>query len=501
MKQINITYAKGTGFDPFFDNIRSITVDDDPFAGGGFGDIYHARGFNGGLQPSQKQVIKVFKPSTIGKDEHSWKTITRLQEKLIDEIALNADNGLVFLEQYPALVAMPQFVFEGTFDGRKVNGYSTTNLNELGLVSFEDIIDKEDSPYIDEFFDKDMEWRYTVAYHLVRGFNLLYKLHFLHADISSDNIFISMRQPTCAILDFDSGAIVETMDDNPSTFGKFQPWLAPEIGFQLKSGKSAGVNTLVAINSFTDAWSVANAILSILTTMPAYYINDLSENSLRHYVSHYTWPRINTNDPIFNKESKEGYEFFVEYFEAMLPDDVKNEFIATFSKGVFTPSLRTSYNRWERILRKLVPESETKNRISSNSGGNIIRENPVVYGPPIPSNNGSSLGNNRSSLGNNVSPHAKNELENYINALIVDVVNGDENLKHHEFFINDMAKKAGLDGKGIMAELKDFVELYKDCVANGVISKFELSNLLAQGELAMVSEDTINRLLKPYRKV
>lgn len=486
MKQINITYAKGTGFDPFFDRIRSVTVDDAPFAGGGFGDIYHARSFNGGQQSRLGQVIKVFKPSTIGKDEHSWKTITRLQEKLIDEIALNAVNGQDFLNQYPALIAMPQFLFEGTLDGRKVRGYATNNLNELGYVSFDKVIDEDDSEYIDEFVEKDMEWRYTMAYQLVRGFNLLYKLHFLHADISSDNIFISMTQPTCAILDFDSGAIVETKDDNPSTFGKFQPWLAPEIGFQLKSGKSAGGNTLVAINSFTDAWSVANAILSILTTMQAYYINDLSENSLRYYVCHYTWPRINTSDSIFNKENEEGYEFFVEYFEAALPDELKREFVATFSKGVFTPSLRTSYNRWERILRKLVP-GLPKPSVSTPISTPIPTPAPIPSKPnpiPVPP-----------------SAHDKTELENYINALILDVVNGDENLKHHEFFINDMAKKAGLDGKEIMAELKDFVELYKDCIADKVITKFELSNLLAQGEMAMIKEDTINKILKPFKRV
>ena len=68
-----------------------------------------------------------------------------------------------------------------------------------------------------------------------------------------------------------------------------------------------------------------------------------------------------------NKENEEGYEFFVEYFEAMLPDEVKREFVATFSKGVFTPSLRTSYNRWERILKKLVPESAQKSIPNSKS--------------------------------------------------------------------------------------------------------------------------------------
>ena len=105
---------------PFFNNIKRITIDDSPFAGGGFGDIYHARGFNGNNQSRLRQVIKIFKPSSIGKDEHSWKTITRLQEKLMEEMDLCADNGQNFLDQYPALIAMPQFVFEGTLEGTTV---------------------------------------------------------------------------------------------------------------------------------------------------------------------------------------------------------------------------------------------------------------------------------------------------------------------------------------------------------------------------------------------
>ncbi len=474
MKQINVSYAKGTGFDPFFDHIRSISVDDAPFAGGGFGDIYHARSFNGGQQPPLKQVVKVFKPSTIGKDEHSWKTIVRLQEKLMEEMALTANSGQDFLNQYPALIAMPQFVFEGDLEGRKVRGYVTNNLNDLGFVSFDKVIDEEGSPYIEDFENKDMTWRFTMAYHLVRGFNLLYKIHFLHADISSDNIFVSLAQPTCAILDFDSGAIVETMDDNPSTFGKFQMWLAPEISFQLKKGHAAGGNMLVEINSFTDAWSVANALLNMLLLMPAYYLVDMSENSLRDYVNRYTWPAANFNDPLFDADNIKAYAYFKEVFDKWLPEELKREFVATFSKGVFKPSLRTSYSRWERILKNLVPENQKKPSLSSPT--------PIQSSAPHPSK-------------------ARQELEDYVNALVQDVVKGDENLEHHSFFINDMAKKAGLNGKTIMSELKDFVDLFKDCVADGVITKFERSNLVAQGEMAMVMEDTINGMLKPYKKV
>ena len=521
MKQILLTYAKGTGFDPFFNQIRSITVDDAPFAGGGFGDIYHARSFNGGQQPPLKQVIKVFKPSTIGKDEHSWSTIVRLQEKLMEKMELCADSGQAFLEQYPALIAMPQFVFEGTMDGRKVRGYATNNLNDLGFVSFDKVVDEEGSPYIEEFENKDMIWRFTMAYHLVRGFNLLYEIHFLHADISSDNIFVSLNQPVCAILDFDSGSIVETMQDNPSTFGKFQPWLAPEISFQLKKGQESGGNMLVSINSFTDAWSVANALLNVLLLMPAYYLVDMSENSLKTYGIRYTWPAADFTDPLFDPDNEEAYEYFKSVFDQLLPDEVKNEFVATFSKGVFKPHLRTSYSRWERIFRSLIPKSEWKTGrgivsgdtgglsggssgrsggggTGNSNGGSYGRSGGGSYG----GSGGGSYGGSGGGIGSGGSGNglqAKKELENYINALVQDVVNGDENLDHHKFFINDMAKKAGLNGDTLMKELKDFVDLYKECIADKVITQFEKSNLLMQAEAAHVSEETVMKLIKPFK--
>lgn len=484
MKQIKISFSKGTGIDPFFDNINSISVDDNPFAGGGFGNIYYARGFNGGQNPTFQQVIKVFKPSTVGKEEHSWKTICKLQEKLIEEMELNFEDKTKFLEQYPSLIALPQFVFEGTLDGRKVKGYATNNLNVLGFVSFEKVIDVDDSPYIEQFESKDMVWRFTMAYHLARGFNLLYKMHFLHADISSDNIFVSLSHPICAILDFDSGAIVETMEDNPSTFGKFQTWLAPEISFQLKNGLSFDGNSLVSINAFTDAWSVANALLNMLVLMPAYYLVDMSERSLKTYVGKYTWPEVDFNDNLFDPDNEEGYNYFHQMYTNMLPDEVKREFVCTFSKGVFKPALRTSYNIWERIFKNLIPEKDRLPSIYDFTPLNLKLDDEDITVPltPQPSQD-------------------KSELVNYVNALVVDIVNGDETMKHHEPFICEMAKKTGLNGKEIISEIKDFIKLYRDCIEDKVITKFEKSNLVAQGEMALVTEDTINKLLMPYKKV
>ena len=73
------------------------------------------------------------------------------------------------------------------------------------------------------------------------------------------------------------------------------------------------------------------------------------------------------------------------------------------------------------------------------------------------------------------------------------------NIATFKFFINDMAKKSGLDGRTIMRELKDFVDLFNECVADKVISQFEKSSLLMQAEAACISEATVMKLLKPYR--
>lgn len=481
MKQIKLDYSRGTGFRPFFDDIRSIEVDDAPFAGGGFGDIYHALSFNGRQAPL-RQVVKVFKPSTIGKDEHSWKTISRLQEKVIEEVRLFKCNQKDFLEEYPALIALPQFIFEGDLDGRHVRGYVTNNLNDLGYVSFDKVIDEDDSPYLDAFDCKDMPWRYTAAYHLVRGFNMLYKLHFLHADISSDNIFVHPDNPTCVILDFDSGAVVETLDDNPSTFGKFQPWLAPEINFQLKEGHKGDGSSLVEINVFTDQWSVANAVISVLLYLPAYYLKDLSENSLRRFANKYTWPRMDTSDPIFNSDNTEVYDFFLRCVDGLLANEVRKEFEMTFTQGIFRPSLRTSYNKWELILGSQIPKGNRKLHWSHDSSDKF-------FSPPMPTPSPLSPG------------RAKEELVTYLNNLAIDIVNGDEELSHHKHFVMDMATKAGMDGKVIINELSDFVDLVKDCVADKKITLFEKYNMLAQGELALIKPETIEKIIKRYNQV
>ena len=474
MKQLNITYCKSTGLNSFFDTINQITIHDTPFAGGGFGSIYHCNSFNGNNTAPVPQVVKIFKESSDGRNEHSWKTISKLQDCMISEVEKLRVNNLQFTNEYPALIGLPQFTFIGKLDGKEVRGYVSTNLSSIGCYPFDKI--REDIGLFNDFYERNLQDKYIMCYHLARAFRLLMKNNFIHADLSADNIFVSSNEPFCAIIDFDSGAIVEKLEDNPSTWGKPQDWLAPEISFQFSKP-----GDVISINLFTDIWAVATAINYFLLSMPAYFLTDLSENSLRYYTQKYKWPNIDVIDKNFNEDLIDHYPIFIENANG-LPVSVFKEFECTFTNGVFDPTLRTSYYKWELILKDLIPVDKRKISWSQISipGGVITSGNlpPIQPSPPI--------------------PPSSEEIKTYINDLVLDIVFEGENIERHKFFIADMAKKSSLDGKSIVTEIDDFLELYQDVIQDKVITRFEKTSLLNQAKLAMIETKTVEKLIKKY---
>jgi serine/threonine protein kinase len=473
MKTIYIDYSQLTGLDAFFSNINKIDIHDAPFAGGGFGDIYHCTAFNG-MQSAIPQVVKIFKDSTDGRNEHSWKTISKLQQCMITEMEKLKANNLDFISEYPALIGLPQFIFEGSLDGKKVKGYVSTNLFSINYTPFDKIC--EDTDLNDIFFERDIQEKYIMCYHLARAFRLLMKNNFIHADLSADNIFINNQEPLCAIIDFDSGAIVEMLEDNPSTWGKHQDWLAPEVSFQLNKPYD-----IINVNLFTDAWAVSTAIHYILLSMPTFFLKDLSENSLRYYAQKYKWPSMDTNDSKFNEDAFDYYQLFLELVKE-LPEKVYKEFECTYTHGVFDPTLRTTYYKWELIFKELIPSDKRKfswSQISKNGGiihsGNL---QAIPHSPPV--------------------TQSTEQLKKYINDLVKDIAFEGEKLERHKFFIEDMAKKSNVDSGKILTEIADFLELYEDVIEDKIITKFEKTSLHNQAKLALIEAKTVDKLISAY---
>jgi len=482
LKYIKIKTLNQAGIIASFDNVTDILVDDTSLGSGGFGTIYHLTDVKGGICPPVKFVIKIFHSDDEAKENHGWRTINRLLDIVREENINKQKEGKYFLIDHPSLLALPVFTFEGTMEGKRVRGYSMLDLHALGFVGFDKIIgDTADDALLEQIDGMDMEWKYEACYHLARGFNWLYKKRFLHADVSPDNIFIHTKYPLAVIIDYDSGAIIDTLNDNPSTFGKPQLWLAPEITFQMKkmNESKAKEKNMIDVNIYSDLWSVAHCITQLLITLPAFYLTDLSENSLRSYVSKHVWPQIDVNDPLFMKENEYAYEVMMERVSD-LPSSIQKALSVSFTKGVFHPSSRTTYSRWESTFKALMNDSRKD------------------YWDDLDAKFIEQLKMNVNEADNY--DEEREELSNYISMLVVDLVNGDETIEANRNYIIQRAKRAHMDSKEVITELEDFLDFFHLCTdKKNTISKFERNTIMMQGECALVSHDTLEQILRPYK--
>ncbi|MCQ2244703.1 MAG: protein kinase [Bacteroidaceae bacterium] len=459
-----------------------ISIEDHSFSHGGFGEIFHIINIDG-VAPEQPLVLKLFFNNK--EQEHCFDAISQLGGKVFDQVHDNKN----FLEDYPALRALPLCIFGVEIDGIERDGYVMYDLAEMDLIGFDKIAVDYDEDAYEEFENHDLTWRLTAAYHLVRGFHMLEKMRFLHADISADNIFIGKKEPMAVILDYDSGAVIESKDDTPSTFGKNQPWLAPEILFQLKGMQKKG-KALVDVNIYSDRWAVANAIVQILTSMQALYLTDLSEETLRRYSKSYQWPKIDTSDSIFMEGNEEYYEEFIERWKE-LPEPVRRELDYTFNKGMFNPQCRTSYGRWEMILRSVIQQNGLHVPLptphTSSAGNNSAKPKPS------PKNVVNKTGNVEDLEA------AKEELNKYMDVLVMDIISGSEKIEDNKFFIDMRAQKAEVNPDELISELKDFIEMFNTCRKHKP-SQFELKNLRYQGSRAFISLYIVDNIIDRYCK-
>jgi len=267
-------------------------------------------------------------------------------------------------------------------DGKEVRGYSANNLIHFGYICFTDVINNAD--HRDEYLALPVETLYAKAYHLSRSFALLNEFAYIHADFKTDNFFISLDDARCALIDFDSGAFIHSLTDEPYTWGTPQDMLAPEIYEQMSKE-----NSMVRVNLLTDMWSVAVATHYLIFSLhPLFFITELSRDAMNEYNSRFTWPDIDFNSPLFNSEMLEIYDWYNQIYPD-LPQDIAECFRHTFTEGFFSPDMRTSYEQWIIKLQPLIAEEERRRtfsklkRIFDNAGAEQEQEYEQLSFPEV----------------------------------------------------------------------------------------------------------------------
>ena len=477
MKKVTISSITSTGLDPEFDNIQFFEIDDQSFAEGGFGRIYHCRSINGNKYKNP-QVIKIFKDNK-GSAAHSYKTIRGLQDGIIRKKTELDSLNIDFLNYYPAFLGAPQFVFEGVLDGVTVQGYSANNLKTFGYCSFTDVIEDEDTA--EKYDGISLANRYAKAYHMMRAFTLLNEIRYIHADFKSDNFFVSLKDDGgCALIDFDSGAIVNELEDETFTVGTpSQDMLAPEIRRQLNESGHAMVNLL------SDTWSVAVACHYLLFLIhPFNFLSEISDNSISEYNDKYEWPDVRDDFSFFDvAENKD----VVEYLKAscnLLPTGILECFRHTFTKGYFNPHFRTSYNQWCIKLKPYLPEGEARLELSK------IRQN-LDKKKRLEEEQKKREKEEQERLANMIVK--PDDYPTYISKLVLDLIKKKTYFNLHEEELKEVGKQLNI--LDLDKKVSSFITVYYDIWADGVITNIERRKFQFLGKGLNMPDKTVEKLL------
>jgi len=296
-------------------------------------------------------VVKFFHPDASGVHARCLATVQELQRRLAQKDSQLRRAGRSLLELYPALVAGPQFSFEGHRGNERVMGYCASDLRVAGMENFGRLL--EDPARLGQLQDLPVPAKLVVAAQLVEAFQFLNAhIRYIHADLKADNLFVDLGRPACAVIDLDSGALARDENDQPTTPGTLQEWLAPEIFRQLRNLNRGAPQ--VRVNLFSDIWSVTIAVHYLLFGFhPYFFLSELSDRSIKEYLGSYRWPEAGDRCSFFRREYRGQHQQYVAFLRREIPAEMLGLFCVTFNEGYLEPARRATYGQWKTALDAL----------------------------------------------------------------------------------------------------------------------------------------------------
>ena len=378
MPTIRIIQATSTGLTAIWNNVQSILIGNPLENGeGGFGQVFNCTNVNGTATPVPL-VIKIFKRDVEGNDKRGYTTIRKLQERIRAKNSDLAQTGRSVTE-IPGLYALPQFSFEGVIGTESVLGYAAHKLDLSVFSPFDDILQHQFSA----FRRLDLNLKFQLALDLAECFSILREINYIHADINPQNLFVSLNDGHLVLIDYDSGVVVDKPQDAPTTWGKPDEWVAPEVSAQQLSKSSSG-QSMVTVDLFTDTWSVAVGIhYFIFCRYPYFFLNVAGPKEIVDYTNKFHWPEADSRYSNFdqNQENCDVYAEFRKNFNA-IDLAIRRAFEVTFTEGLTKRHQRASYTQWVQLLKPRVrPVPFVVGRLSPLSSSRPKQPQPPPKSP------------------------------------------------------------------------------------------------------------------------
>lgn len=506
MRTIQIKDSLSTGLESSLDiPIRQISLKDGYLGFGGFGEVFEVVGLNG----RKSKLPLVAKVLYTGK-ERNYQNVITLQKLVHDEAIALKKEKQKFFDKYPSLIALPLLSFEGDLDGKTIKGYLSLDLNKLGFLNAEAFFKINTDQWV-QLQNRPWLFKYKIALVLSKGCSFLRKIHFIHADITPDNLFIHPKAPLCALIDFDSGAIITSANDAPTTEGKhYSEWEAPEL-----TCTDSKINKLTA---FADDWAIAITLHKILTGWQAFFTNYCSYEAMKKWSKMYEenpeiiWPKINPGkaySPLFNKDALLYHDKYLECYEPIAPA-IKKGFQLTFVKGATDYLKRWDSNKWVVALEQSIETCKSDTAKMTIDYFEKMEQSVKMQFPDERVNKKVfPLSNQQKSEKSRKNPHSPKTnnpektlkfIDNYIDELLPDLINGKESFDMHKGYISKFAEEHGCNGKEYIRDFQDFLQLVRRIIKDNVITNFEYTGLILHAKMLYLKKETIIKLLEPVKR-
>lgn len=231
----------------------------------------------------------------------------------------------------PCFQAFPLIAFKTILDAKEKFGIISKYLKNYEILD----------PCIDQIQNLEYKQKLQLCYQLSIAFLVFSEIGYVYIDTSTTNTLVDLKNVSIALIDFESGGLIDEPDSITSTLGKREGFEAPELALVNYTGNDR-------INLFSDWWSLAVMIFMILTGFhPFFFLNSIA--NLPEYIQNTGWPEIPPD--ITAPEIAEFQRSINE-----LDPELLTLFKKTFNNGFLNASDRTSPFTWKITLEKLIYE-------------------------------------------------------------------------------------------------------------------------------------------------
>ena len=312
------------------------TLEITQFDEGGFGTLYRCARIAGAASPPL--VVKLLRSGGNGG------AIVALHSAIA--------KGRIFLPTgfESHLRGLPFWVGEVRYQGAVVTALVGLDLAALGFVQFDQVLDEQWKRYR----GLELAKRVQLAHSFAAGYAILEALHFLHADVNSDNLFVNMDTAEALLIDYDSGVLRVTGIEIPQTRGRPNEFIAPEL-------KSAAGVDITKFDEAAERWAVGLLIHTLIFGIhPLFFLSELSHSAIVAFRKRHDWPEFDFRSALSTlrhsrHRQKDAY-FYWHYnihdlgaLEQLRPEATRL-FKVFINEGALTPDKRPSASAWVKAL-------------------------------------------------------------------------------------------------------------------------------------------------------